>query len=359
MAEDQDQRTFEPTEQRREKFAKEGRHPQARDLGGLAATAVTFGALVAARGSLARGAHVLFARTLGDLGALDRFGVAAIAREVGPPLASEIVPVLFAASVVAVCLGAAQARFRLNVDALSIKWERLDPAAGFGRVFALSKNGVGLLLSIARLALVGGVAYEALSRELSTLLAISAAPTGAAVATAAGAIGRVVASALVALVVVAAADYAYSWFSLEREMKMTRQERIDEAKREEGDPKLKAKMKARARALSRKRALDGVKTADVIVTNPTHVAVALRYGDRDPAPVVVAKGHDELALRIRAEARKHGIPVLENRPLARALDAQASVGRPIPQAHFAAVAQVLAFIYRLKKKGAFGGMTRA
>jgi flagellar biosynthetic protein FlhB len=94
--------------------------------------------------------------------------------------------------------------------------------------------------------------------------------------------------------------------------------------------------------------MQNIKKAAVVVTNPTHIAVALRYEASDPAPVVVAKGHDDEALRIRAEARKYGIPILENRPLARALDADAPVGSPIPVNHFAAVARILAFVYKIK-----------
>jgi flagellar biosynthetic protein FlhB len=158
--------------------------------------------------------------------------------------------------------------------------------------------------------------------------------------------------------VVAVADYAHAWFSLERDLKMTRQERVDESRQSDGDPKAKGRMKQRARAIAKKRGLGSVKTADVIVTNPTHYAVALRYGPKDVAPVVVAKGTDEAALRIRTEARRLGIPIIENRPLARALNAEVSIGRIVPQAHFAAVAQVLAFVYRLRRRGAIGGGTR-
>jgi flagellar biosynthetic protein FlhB len=121
-------------------------------------------------------------------------------------------------------------------------------------------------------------------------------------------------------------------------------------------------MRQRARALARKRAITNVKTADVVVANPTHISVALRYSEKDAAPIVVAKGHDEVAMQIRAEARKHGIPILENRPLARALDAEVRVGHPIPAAHFTAVAKVLAFVYRLRGprgRGARAGTTRA
>ena len=114
--------------------------------------------------------------------------------------------------------------------------------------------------------------------------------------------------------------------------------------------KAKARMRGKARRLARQRSLEGVKSASVVVTNPTHVAVALRYTGKDPAPVVVAKGHDELALEIRARARKFGIPILENRPLARALDREVPLGRPIPGHHFAAVARVLAYVYRLKHR---------
>jgi flagellar biosynthetic protein FlhB len=153
-----------------------------------------------------------------------------------------------------------------------------------------------------------------------------------------------------ALLFVSAVDFAQSWFSLSKEMKMTRKEQEDEHKQSEGDTKNKAKMKAKARANLAKMKKHAVKNADVIVTNPTHVAVALRYGPKDPAPIVLAKGHDEVALQIRAEARKHGIPIMENRRLARALDAEVQVGQPVPAAHFAAVARVLAFVFKLRKK---------
>ena len=137
---------------------------------------------------------------------------------------------------------------------------------------------------------------------------------------------------------------------------MTRQELTQEMRQQDGDPKVKGRMKARARALAKKRALQNVKKASVVVTNPTHVAVALRYDEKDAAPVVVAKGLDDEALRIRTEARKYGIPILENRPLARALEAEVPIGHAIPAAHFAAVARVLAFVYRLR--GSRRGGTR-
>jgi flagellar biosynthetic protein FlhB len=162
------------------------------------------------------------------------------------------------------------------------------------------------------------------------------------------AVVRVTLHALLTLAVVAVIDYGWSWWTLEREMKMTRKEILDESKMHEGDPKVKGRQRARARALARKRSIANVKTSDVVVTNPTHIAVALRYAATDAAPVVVSKGHDAVALQIRAEARKHGIPILENRPLARALDAEVPIGHQVPGKHFAAVARVLAWVYRIR-----------
>lgn len=356
---DSAEKTFEATEQRREDFRKKGRYARAKDATGIAALGVVAMGLLASRRQLSAATEALFARTLGDLGAIDRMGAFAALRAASMPIATEIVPVVSGAVVVAMLVGAAQVGFRINTDAVSPDFERLDPKNGLERLIAFKKNVAELGISLGRLAAVGSVAWIAVSRELPVLLTLAQAPLVASMEVAVSAVGHVVFAILGALVVVAGADYAYAWFTLEAEMRMTRQERMDEAKREDGDPKAKGRMKARARAHLKKFSIEGVKGADVIVTNPTHVAVALRYGPRDVAPVVVAKGLDEIALRIRSIARKHGIPILENRPLARALHAEVAVGRPVPQAHFAAVAQVLAFVYRLEKRGAISGTRRA
>ncbi|AKU94721.1 Flagellar biosynthesis protein FlhB [Labilithrix luteola] len=349
---DTGEKTFEPTDQRREKFRKEGRWARAKDVGGLAATAAVVASLIASRHALVAGFEVLFRRSMGDLDAVERLGAMGAFRSAALPVLLDAFPVVGLAAVLALGASAAQSRFRLNTDVLSPKFEKLDPKAGLERLFSFRKNLADLAISLVRVFAVGAVGSYAVKRELSVLLSMAHATVLSSAETAGAAVARVVGSILGALAIVACADYAYSWFSLERDMRMTRQERIDEQKQQDGDPKAKGRMKARARALAKKRALASVKGADVIVTNPTHVAVALRYGPKDPAPIVVAKGVDEVALRIRAEGRKFGIPILENRPLARALNAEVTVGRMVPQAHFAAVAQVLAFVYKLKKRGA-------
>jgi flagellar biosynthetic protein FlhB len=210
------------------------------------------------------------------------------------------------------------------------------------------KAAVEMLLSFLRVGVVGYVAYRTSVLELPGVLSLARMSVDVSIERMVNAILHVVFGAGGALAAIAVIDYAQSRFRLEQEMKMTRQELTDEMRQQDGNPKVKGRIKARARALSKKRAMQNVKKASVIVTNPTHVAVALRYEQNDAAPVVVAKGHDDDALRIRAEARRYGIPILENRPLARALDAEVAIGHPIPVAHFAAVARVLAFVYRLR-----------
>ncbi|MBX3186743.1 MAG: flagellar type III secretion system protein FlhB [Labilithrix sp.] len=359
MAESHGEKSFEATDARREEFRKQGRYAKAKDLGGLVATAAVLVGLFATRAALRAAAQNLFERSIGDLSALERLGVVGATRAATSPIVGEVSPLLAAAAVLAVLASAAQVGFRINTDAISVKLDRLDPKSGLERLFAFKTNLVELGLSLLRVSAVGVVAWQALARELPVVLAASRAPVAASAEGAVTGVLRVVVALVAALFVLAAIDYAQAWFSLQKEMRMTRQERMDEARQQDGDPKAKGRMKARARALARQRAIGAVKGADAIVTNPTHVAVALRYGPRDAAPVVVAKGVDEVALRIREEGRRHAIPILENRPLARALNAEVPVGRPVPQAHFAAVAQVLAFVYRLKKRGAFGGTRRA
>jgi flagellar biosynthetic protein FlhB len=145
----------------------------------------------------------------------------------------------------------------------------------------------------------------------------------------------------------AALDYWFQWNQVEKNLRMTRQEVIYEQRESEGDPTVKGRIKAVARALARQRMLQKVPTADVVVVNPTMIAVALKYDTSiAPAPIVLAMGQRKLAQRIRDLATKANVPIVENRPVARALLATSKVGRPIPPALYAAVAEILAFLYR-------------
>ena len=345
---DDGEKQFDPTPQRREDFRKEGRVARARDAGGIAATAAVLAALLGSRATLAHATDVLFSSTLGDLTALDRTGGERVLHRVMGALLVMCGPAVVAGAVAAAGASLAQTGLEIRTDHLGFKLERLNPIAGITNMFSFRQGAGETALGLLRVGVVGVVAWRALKKEIPALVTLSRVPPEAALGHCVESIVRVTLHALVTLAVVAAIDYAWSWWKLEQDMKMSRREIMDESRAQEGDPKVKGQRRARARALIRKRSLAQVKKADVVVTNPTHIAVALRYGPSDAAPVVIAKGHDAVALQIRAEARKHGVPILENKPLARALDAEVAIGRMVPGKHFAAVARVLAWVYKIR-----------
>jgi flagellar biosynthetic protein FlhB len=148
----------------------------------------------------------------------------------------------------------------------------------------------------------------------------------------------------------AAADYLFQRWELEKEMRMTKQEIREEVKSREGDPMIKARIKRAQREIASRRMMEEVPKADVIVTNPTHIAVALKYDETMVSPKVIAKGADLIAEKIKALAREHSIPIVENKPLARAIFKTLKIGQMIPRELYTAVAEVLSYVYRLKRK---------
>ncbi len=342
-----DNRRFDPTEQRRKQFREDGRFARAKDASGLAATAGALGVLLGSRDAIGGAFQHLFRATLGNVDALTRGQPSDVLQLAAGTLGAVAAPTIVAGSVAALIVGIAQAGIHVDFGSVGFKAGRFDV---IGRLKALvnpKQSAIEILLSVARVGLVGYLAYRAAAAQLPDLLALTRMPFEASLGRMIDVALRVVLGAGAALGGIALVDYAQSRYKLEQDLKMTRQELTQEMRQQDGDPKVKGRIRARARAMAKKRAMQNVKKAHVVVTNPTHIAVALRYDDGDVAPVVVAKGQDDDALRIRAEARTYGIPILENRPLARALDAEVPVGHPVPMAHFAAVARVLAFVYRL------------
>jgi flagellar biosynthetic protein FlhB len=346
---DQGEKQFDPTEQRKEQFHKDGRFARSRDAAGVAGTFAVCGVLMGSRSAIGDTLSLLFRSSYGDLNALSRGQPGDVFRTAAVALLAVAGPAVLAAAAAGTVTGLVQSGLRINLDGIGFKPERLNPMGRLQQLFAPKQAIVETLLSLLRVGLVGYIAYRAAASEVPDMMGLSRASPDVAIARIVGSVAHIVIAATGALAGIAVVDYAQSRFRIGQEMKMTLQEMKEETRQNDGDPKVKGRMRARARALAKKRMLQSVKKADVIVTNPTHIAVALRYGEGDPAPVVVAKGQDDSALRIRAEARKYGIPILENRPLARALDAEVQVGHQVPAAHFAAVARVLAFVYRLRK----------
>ena len=348
MSEQQGEKKFEPTAHRREEFRKQGRFARARDAAAVAATLAALGTLLGSRAAMTNALDRLFRAAYANLGAIANGGSGDVFSLAGESLMAIAGPATLAATAAAAVVGLIQSGLHVNLEGVGFKAERLDPVARLKQLVSPKQALTEMLLSVLRVAVVGYVAYRIAIIEVPDLLRLARMSVEVSASRIVEAVVHIVLGAGCVLAGIAIVDYAQSRFRLEQEMKMTRQEFMEDMRQQDGDPKIKGRMRARLRALAKKRALQNVKKADVIVTNPTHIAVALRYDEKDAAPVVLAKGHDEIALRIRAEARKHGIPILENRPLARALDAEVPVGHAIPIAHFAAVARVLAFVYRLR-----------
>jgi flagellar biosynthetic protein FlhB len=236
----------------------------------------------------------------------------------------------------------------LTLQPLTPDFSRVDPIKGFGRMFSM-RALVELMKSCAKLVVMAFVAYAVIKESLPRLVGLQAASPEGALAVLGSLLMELGMKCGLALVVMAAADYAYQRRSHESSLRMSKQDLKEESRQSEGDPHLKSKLRQVALRLARGRMMQRVPTADVVVTNPTHFAVALEYRPESMgAPVVVAKGQDLVAERIKTIATEHGVPIVENPPVARALFRSVEIGGVIPPALYQAVAEVLAFIYRLR-----------
>ncbi|MGE0583085.1 MAG: flagellar biosynthesis protein FlhB [Steroidobacteraceae bacterium] len=227
-------------------------------------------------------------------------------------------------------------------------FKRLDPLAGVGRMFSV-RAMIELAKALAKFALVAAIAAWLLWRSAGELLGLGAESIEAAIGHSTQLVGTTVLTLAGALLLIAAIDVPYQLWRHASELKMSREEVRQEAKESDGSPEVKGRIRQAQQAIARGRMMQDVPTADVIVTNPTHYAVALRYDERRArAPVVVAKGADLIAARIREIAQEHGVTIVEAPPLARALHRSVDIGSEIPATLYAAVAQVLTYVYQLR-----------
>lgn len=357
MAENDDQeRTEQPSEKRLREAREKGDIPRSRDLSGALVTLAGVAALLS--GSERAMSH---ARTIYHLG-LDYsrdalFSDALPARVLGMAVREALM--LFAPVAVATLLAVFAAPvlvggISFSGQALQPKFDRLNPVAGLGRIFAM-RGLVELGKALLKLLFIGGALALLLKSSVDELQALGRADVALGVARSMSLLGRsaLLFGALLALI--GGADALYQKFDHAKRLRMTRQELKDEAKETEGNPELKGRIRQVQFEMSRRRMMEELPRADVIVTNPTHFAVALKYDESGTgAPRVIAKGVDVLAQQIRLVASGHRIPMVEAPPLARALYATTSLGREIPVSLYVAVAQVLAYVYQLKQATARG-----
>ncbi len=233
--------------------------------------------------------------------------------------------------------------------AIQPDFARLDPLKGFSRIFS-PQGAVEMVKAVLKAGLIGSVAVWVIWSHKETVLSLVSEPLERGMVHLAGLVATSFLTVTAALLLVVAVDVPFQLWDHYRKLKMTKQELRQEARETEGDPHIKARIRAQQRELARKRMMAEIPHADVIVTNPTHYAVALKYeGHRMRAPVVVAKGAHLLALKIREIGRDHGVPILEAPPLARALYQHTELGQAIPEGLYTAVAEVLAYVYQLRR----------
>jgi flagellar biosynthetic protein FlhB len=243
----------------------------------------------------------------------------------------------------------------LSGKALLPKLSKLNPVAGLARMFS-AEALAELVKTVVKSILIGGIAWWVLSGELRTIMGLMSEPVNSALPHALRLVAICCALIIASLLLVAGIDVPYQLWSHARKLRMSREDVRQEQKESDGDPRLKAQIRRQQQQMAKRRMMADVPKADIIVTNPTHYAVALKYADGEMrAPRVIAKGADLVALRIRALAQEHGIPILEAPPLTRALFRHTELGQEIPLTLYAAVAEVLAWAYQLKRQFAEGG----
>ena len=263
-----------------------------------------------------------------------------------------LAPLLGAVVLAGFAANALQVGLVLSGEPLSPKGSRLDPIAGIGRMFSM-RSAVELVKGLAKTALIAYMVFAFLRAEYPVVVRLMGTDPGQIAAGIGGLMSRMLFRAGMAMLVIAAIDYGFQRYQHEKNLRMTKQEVKEDLKRSEGDPLVKSRIRQQQRQMARNRMMQQVPEADVVVTNPTHYAVALKYdADTMAAPVVLAKGQRLVAERIKEIARESRVPMVENVELARALYRSTEVGDEVPAALYLAVAEILAYVYRLSGRTA-------
>ncbi|WP_071459458.1 flagellar biosynthesis protein FlhB [Bacillus massilinigeriensis] len=259
-------------------------------------------------------------------------------------------PVLLVAFAAGLAANYVQVGFLFSSEAIAMKLEKINPISGFKRIFSV-RSLVEMLKSILKIAFIGFIAFTILMNGMDEVLRLANKPVASALAVVAKLTIKMGLAASGALLFLSLLDYAYQRFDFAKSIRMSKQDLKDEYKNSEGDPLIKSKIKQKQREMATRRMMQEIPKADVVITNPTHYAIALKYDEeKGDAPVVVAKGVDFVAQKIKLIAKENDVVMVEDRPLARALHSQLEIGDSIPEEFFKAVAEILAYVYRTKNK---------
>jgi len=265
-------------------------------------------------------------------------------------VALAIAPVMLAALIAGVAANLMQIGFLFTTEPLKFDLKKIDPIQGAKRIFSI-RALVELLKSLFKIIFIGIITFAVIWMNKDDMMMLSLKNADNAIAFFGKTTIVMGISATIALLFLAVFDYAYQRYDYEKNLKMSKQDIKDEYKNMEGDPLIRSKIKEKQRQMATQRMMSEVPTADVVVTNPTHYAIAIKYDEyRMSAPFIVAKGTDHVALKIREVAKAHDVVIVEDKPLARSLYGVVEIGDSIPEAFYQAIAEVLAYVYRLNKR---------
>jgi flagellar biosynthetic protein FlhB len=351
MAEDDSEKTEEASQSRREDFRKRGQVAHSKELASAFFLLAGAGSIFLLSKFFFTELSEVFRYSFGlDMVAAVREGDLTTALKMaGSKMFILSAPVLGIALIVGVGSTVVQIGF-LNVeDALSPNFDKINPLEGFKRMFSL-RTVVEALKSLVKLGFICAIVLMIIKSEFFKVPAMIQFNAEQLVQYLGDITVRLLSGIGMAMLLLSGADYFFQRWDLNKKMMMTKQEVKEEHKQREGDPMIKARIRRVQREMANRRMMEKVPQADVIVTNPTHIAVALKYDANLPAPQLIAKGADLIAEKIKQLAKEHNIPVIENKPLARTIYKTMKLGQTIPRELFTAVAEVLSYVYKLRRK---------
>jgi len=349
---DQGEKTEKPTGRRLSEAAAKGQFPRTMEIQTVFVLTAGFLVLSLMSQQMARVFSTSMVDTLGQLGrlAVTPNSVVGFFAVFFKWLAACSFPVMFAAMAAGVLGGGLQSRFRLSMDRLEIKWTRLNPATNIQQLFQPLPSLMRLLVGILKFLVILGLTALVIRRLLEHPVFYSATSFGEIIAFMTESVRSISMRVLVGLALIAGADYGYQFWKHQKDMMMSKEEVKEESKSSEGNPLVKGELRKRRIAILRQNWIREIPKADVVVTNPTHLAVALRYDRKTMrAPRIVAKGARLNALRIREIAGQFQIPIVENKPVAQLLFKHCKVGQEVPPQVYTAVAEILAYVYRVNR----------
>lgn len=346
------EKTEKATPKKRQEARKKGQTAKSQDINTAVVLLAVFLFLLMAGNYLKTGLFSLFQNSFQNYMLMDATpkNIQTIFLSILKQLLQYIGPLLLVALIAGVAASLAQVGFLFTLESIQPKLDKINPISGFKRIFSL-RAIVELLKSLLKISFVGLVTFIVLWKRMPDILVLSQKSVEAALATLGSLTVQMGLYASGALLLLAILDFLYQKYDFEKSIRMSKQDLKDEFKSTEGDPLIKSRIKQRQREIAMRRMMQEVPKADVVITNPTHYAIALKYDEsKRDAPVVVAKGTDYIAQKIKLIAKENDVMTVENRPLARALYSQTEIGDTIPEEFFKAVAEILAFVYRAKNK---------